>query len=173
MNNTVNAPWSPGTVIALNQQQHGLHHTYTCPLHDKSAPSLVATRGGWICSHAPDCEYTQTWAHLGDVRFLDELHDSLETPTDEEPETAGEPLSAAAKELTLDDIAGMAYEAYSMASGGKAFNGDPLPFWDQVNPQIQSYWRAAMRAVRGPLSQPPRVGTNDAAPTGDPSGSAV
>ena len=161
-NDAIYTPWSPGTVIALNQQQHGIHHRYTCPLPhepDTYAPILVATRGGWICSEAPDCTYTQDWAHLSDVRFLDELRASLETSAEETgPETAGEPLEEPKAELSLDEIAAMAYEAYSRASGGKAFNGDPLPTWEKVTPQIQSYWRAAMRTVRGPLSQPPRVG---------------
>lgn len=168
MDNTIRAPWSPGTVIALNQQQHGLTHTYTCPLHDFGAPSLVATRGGWICSHAPDCEYTQDWAHLVDVRFVAELRESLETPEAATgSDTAAEPREHPGVELTLDEIAGMAYEAYSRASGGKAFNGDLLPEWPQVKPQIQSYWRAAMRVVRGPLSQPPRAGSVAYTPPGD------
>lgn len=158
-NDAIHAPWSSAVVIALNQQQHSIRHAYTCPLHEHGAPSLVATRGGWICSEAPDCDYTQDWAHLTDVRFLDELRESLETPVEETgPETAGEPPESAKVDPSLDDIAGMAYEAYSMAAGGKAFNGDPLPSWNQVNPQIRSYWRAAMRVVRGSLSQGPRVG---------------
>lgn len=158
-NDAIHAPWSESVIVTLNHQQFGIRHAYTCPLHDLGAPALVATRGGWICSHAPDCEYTQDWAHLVDVRFLDELRESLETPARETgAQTPAEQPEAPQPELTLDEIAGMAYEAYSRASGGKAFNGDPLPEWPQVNPQIQSYWRAAMRTVRGPLSRPPRVG---------------
>lgn len=167
-NDTIRAPWSRATVIALNQQQHGIRHAYTCPLHDLDAPALVATRGGWICSEAPDCEYTQDWAHLSDVRFLDELRESLETPArDTGAQSPAERPKALQPELSLDEIAEMAYEAYSQASGGKAFNGDPLPSWADVNPQIQSYWRAAMRVVRGPLSRPPRVGAETYTPPGD------
>lgn len=167
-NDAIHPPWSEAVIVALNHQQFGIRHSYTCPLPNhpvETAPKLVATRGGWICSHAPDCGYTQDWAHLADVSHLD-----VPSPLREQPaQGASAAMKLDDEPLTLDDIAGLAYEAYSRASGGKAFNGDPLLDWERVNPQIQSYWRAAMRAVRGPLSQPPRVGSalfDDLAPPG-------
>lgn len=170
-NDAIHAPWSEAVIVALNHQQFGIRHSYTCPLPNhpvETAPNLVATRGGWICSHAPDCGYTQDWAHLVDVNHLDVPGPLRELPA----QGASAAMKLDGEHLSLDDIAGMAYEAYSQASGGKAFNGDPLPAWERVNPQIQSYWRAAMRAVRGPLLQPPRVGANDYVPPGDCGGSA-
>lgn len=157
-NDAIHAPWSESVIVTLNHQQFGIRHAYTCPLPDhpvETAPQLVATRGGWICSHAPDCGYTQDWAHLGDVSHLDDIPSPLRELPAQDVSAATEPE---VESLSLDDIAGLAYEAYSRASGGKAFNGDPLPEWAKVNPQIQSYWRAAMRTVRGHLSRPPRVG---------------
>lgn len=158
-NDAIHAPWSPATVIALNQQQHGIRHMYTCPLHEvRDAPALVATSGGWICSHSPDCDYTQDWAHLVDVRYLDELRHSLETPVDDytpEPESPPEP------QPTMDDVASAAYAAYVRAAGGKAVNGDTLPAWEDVTPHVQTSWRAAVRQVLQMQVDPSRMGVFD------------
>lgn len=148
-NDAIHAPWSPETVIALNQQQHGIRHRYTCPLHEPGVTaSLVATSGGWICSRRPDCDYTQDWAHLVDVRFLDELRDSLDTPVDDPgPQHLAEPWRPGEVNVTLDNLAETAYEAYSRAAGGRAVNGDPLPVWDEVRPHVRNCWRISLRAV--------------------------
>lgn len=44
-------------------------------------------------------------------------------------------------------LAGIAYEAYVIEIGGKAFNGDVLPTYDKVSPKIQKAWEAAVREV--------------------------
>lgn len=43
-------------------------------------------------------------------------------------------------------IGKIAYDAYSSERGWKSFNGDPLPQWDQVKPDIQVAWAAAAEA---------------------------
>lgn len=51
---------------------------------------------------------------------------------------------------TVDQAAEAAYEAYTTAVGGVAFNGDPLPDWAtqrQRNPRIADAWRAAALAA--------------------------
>lgn len=50
-----------------------------------------------------------------------------------------------------------AYEAYCEAVGGKAYNGDQLPTWDQQqerNPTIAEAWNRAGRAVAALVSAP-------------------
>lgn len=45
----------------------------------------------------------------------------------------------------------VAFEAYSVAVGGRAFNGDELPRWAQVvdkTPRIRDAWEEAARQVR-------------------------
>ena len=160
-NDAVHAPWSPRTVIALNQQQHGVRHSYTCPLPNhpvETAPKLVATRGGWICSEAPDCEYTQDWAHLEDVKFLEELNEWLIVP-DKLPSPARStsvrvPVDSPAD---IDELAKVAYTTYSVTAGGKAVNGDPLPEWDEVRPHVRTCWLAAVRSVLRKLEEQPRM----------------
>lgn len=51
---------------------------------------------------------------------------------------------------TVDQAAQAAYDAYTQAVGGVAFNGDPLPDWETQrirNPRIADAWRAAALAV--------------------------
>lgn len=51
---------------------------------------------------------------------------------------------------TVDETAQAAYEAYTRAVGGRAFNGDELPTWDeqrQRSPRITDAWRAAAQAA--------------------------
>lgn len=51
---------------------------------------------------------------------------------------------------TVDETAQAAYEAYTRAVGGRAFNGDELPTWDEQrrrNPAITDAWRAAAQAA--------------------------
>jgi len=33
--------------------------------------------------------------------------------------------------IDIEELAGKLYEAYCQAVGGKAFNGDPLPEWEE------------------------------------------
>lgn len=62
------APWTTGTVIALNEyQKSGRFHPFTCgkrgdAAHSGSDSLLVAQRSGWRCS-VPGCDYYQDWAH--------------------------------------------------------------------------------------------------------------
>lgn len=51
---------------------------------------------------------------------------------------------------TVEQAAQAAYEAYTAAVGGVAFNGDALPDWAtqrQRNPRIADAWRAAAKAA--------------------------
>lgn len=156
-NDAIHAPWSESTVIVLNQQQHGIRHAYTCPLPNHpvgSAPALLATRGGWICSHAPECDYRQDWAHLVDVRFVEELRESLDTPVEPDQD---KPVLMQALDLSTDDLARTAYSTYSTTAGGKAVNGDPLPVWDDVSVHVRTCWLAAVRSVRSKLDEAPRM----------------
>ncbi len=45
------------------------------------------------------------------------------------------------------DYAKLAYDAYCNTRQWKSFNGDPLPQWDQVKPDIKQGWEAASQAV--------------------------
>lgn len=53
---------------------------------------------------------------------------------------------------SIDYIAGQIYEAYCQSVGGVAFNGDPLPKWEdfaadpQKQKQVQGWIAAATRA---------------------------
>lgn len=53
-----------------------------------------------------------------------------------------------------EDIARNLYETYCAAVGGKAFNGDPLPTWDEfaIHPdkqvQVNGWLLAADRAIQ-------------------------
>jgi len=44
-------------------------------------------------------------------------------------------------------LAGVAYTAYCVARGWKAYNGDQLPQWPQVDTVIQQAWCAAVKAT--------------------------
>lgn len=60
---TIEAPFTPEQVRALNAYQHSQrHHPFTCiNRHDSEAERiLVADSDGW---HCPTCDYRQTWAH--------------------------------------------------------------------------------------------------------------
>lgn len=45
------------------------------------------------------------------------------------------------------DLAQVAYEAYAEHQGWKNFAGMPIPPWDEVRPDIQEAWIAAIDAV--------------------------
>lgn len=44
-------------------------------------------------------------------------------------------------------MAKTAYDAYSKAVGGKAFNGDPLPWFQDTPEKIQNAWKEAVKPV--------------------------
>ena len=41
----------------------------------------------------------------------------------------------------------IAYDAYCEARGWQSFNGDPLPPFEQMKPDLQDAWHAAAEAV--------------------------
>lgn len=45
------------------------------------------------------------------------------------------------------NLARIAYEAYGKSTGGKNFQGDPMPAWDDLPQPIQDAWDAAVGAV--------------------------
>lgn len=44
-------------------------------------------------------------------------------------------------------LAKVAFDAYSRDAEGVAANGQLIPEWDRVGPSVQSHWRAAVRAA--------------------------
>lgn len=48
-------------------------------------------------------------------------------------------------------LARTAYKAYVASVGGLAFNGDPLPTFEQLPEKIRDAWKAAARAVADEL----------------------
>jgi hypothetical protein len=46
----------------------------------------------------------------------------------------------------------VAYEAYALAVGGKAVNGDTIPAWDATHERVRRGWAAAADAVRRNLA---------------------
>jgi hypothetical protein len=54
------------------------------------------------------------------------------------------------RETNYDRAGQTAYDAYCREVGGKAFNGDPLPTWQEQierSPHIAEAWRVAAAAV--------------------------
>jgi hypothetical protein len=54
--------------------------------------------------------------------------------------------------VTDDEVARIAWDTYSKAVGGKAFNGDPLPTWDvmckdEKKENLVVAWKRCARAV--------------------------
>lgn len=49
---------------------------------------------------------------------------------------------------TPESLAKVAYDAYCVSVGGKAFNGDDLPPFENVPERIQRAWIAAVVAVK-------------------------
>lgn len=47
----------------------------------------------------------------------------------------------------LERLAIAAYEAYCETRNWRGYNGDPLPYWPDVKPEIQAGWRAVVIAV--------------------------
>jgi hypothetical protein len=50
-------------------------------------------------------------------------------------------------EATLDAIGQAAYDAYCANRSWKSFNGDPLPKWPDVKPEIKAGWIAGASGV--------------------------
>lgn len=50
-------------------------------------------------------------------------------------------------DLTTEQLAETAYDAYCQSVGGKAFNGDDLPAFDKIPERIQAAWAVAVTAV--------------------------
>ena len=48
---------------------------------------------------------------------------------------------------TSEDLARRAYEAYGVVTGGKNYQGNPMPAWEDLGDKIQQAWRAAANAV--------------------------
>ena len=46
-----------------------------------------------------------------------------------------------------DRLAEAGWEAYSEQAGGKTFDGQPLPTWQELGSERQECWIAAARAV--------------------------
>lgn len=46
-----------------------------------------------------------------------------------------------------EHLARTAYGAYGAARGWVTFNGDPMPVWEEQEPDLQEAWRAAATAV--------------------------
>lgn len=54
----------------------------------------------------------------------------------------------------LGDLARVAFEAYGASTGGKTWDGDPLPSFDQIRlraPRVAEAWEAAVGAVLAAL----------------------
>lgn len=47
----------------------------------------------------------------------------------------------------LEDLARKAYTAYGQATGGKNYQGLPMPAFDDLGDTIQHAWKAAVQAV--------------------------
>lgn len=57
-------------------------------------------------------------------------------------------------------LAKLAYQAYGESTGGKNFQGNPMPQWEDLGEKIQTAWVAATTAVSNYLVGPaaPRPG---------------
>lgn len=72
----------------------------------------------------------------------------MKTETEHEPETA----TAVDSTDLVDHAAKVAWDAYKEAVGGKTYNGDPMPTWeelckDETKARIVKAWEIAGRAV--------------------------
>lgn len=54
-------------------------------------------------------------------------------------------------------MAKLAYTAYGNATGGKNFQGNPMPAWADLGETIQGAWLAAATAVYENLMGPPAL----------------
>lgn len=49
------------------------------------------------------------------------------------------------------DLAERMFEAYGNSAGWVAVNGNLIPIWSQVGPDVREHWTAAARAARDAL----------------------
>jgi hypothetical protein len=54
-------------------------------------------------------------------------------------------------------MAKLAYAAYGQSTGGKNFQGNPMPAWEALGDPIQGAWVAAVNAVVGWLQGGPEA----------------
>ena len=47
----------------------------------------------------------------------------------------------------IKSLGQVAFEAYKVRKGGVAFDGTPIPDWDQVSDEVKASWEAAAQAV--------------------------
>ena len=71
---------------------------------------------------------------------------------DEERRRIYEEQKSMSGSISMTEInAEIAWNTYKKSVGGKAFNGDPLPTWEQVNessPRIANAWRDVAKALQ-------------------------
>jgi len=53
----------------------------------------------------------------------------------------------------MKTLAQIGYEAYVRSCGGTAFNGDPLPEWPDLKPEIQGHWAQAAAAIKDEIER--------------------
>lgn len=56
---------------------------------------------------------------------------------------------------TLTELAQIGYEAYGAEADWKAYNGEPMPKWDELPDHIHRKWKAAVGAVASELGAEP------------------
>jgi len=54
----------------------------------------------------------------------------------------------------LNDLARMAYDQYAIVTGGKNYQGLPMPHYNDLGDTIQSAWRAAAGAIARAVTLP-------------------
>lgn len=45
------------------------------------------------------------------------------------------------------DLGQIAFEAYGKATGGKTYDGKPIPHWNDISAPVRNAWEAAAKAV--------------------------
>lgn len=50
--------------------------------------------------------------------------------------------------FTDEQLGQKAFEAYGVSTGGKTYDGKPIPTWDEITPKIREAWTASARVVR-------------------------
>lgn len=55
--------------------------------------------------------------------------------------------------MTLGELAREAYKAYGESTGGKNYQGLPMPEWEDLGAEIQTAWVSAVAAVIDRISE--------------------
>ncbi len=55
----------------------------------------------------------------------------------------------------------IAFEAYKAHRQGIAYDGKPIPAWEEINAGVRSGWEAAARAVHNHVADPRQAHTDD------------